>query len=53
MREQVRVVMRRAGPRMLLRHPLLGIRHLLDGRRPVPVLLAQPAVKPANVNNDS
>jgi hypothetical protein len=38
MREQVRVVMRWAGPRMLLRHPLLGIRHLLDGRRPVPTL---------------
>ncbi len=38
MREKVRVVMRWAGPRMLLRHPILGIRHLLDGRRPVPAL---------------
>jgi hypothetical protein len=53
MREQVRMVMRRAGPRMLLRHPLLGIRHLLGGRRAVPVLPVRPAVKPANVNNDS
>lgn len=35
-REQVRAVMRYAGPRMLLRHPLLAILHLLDGRRPLP-----------------
>ena len=38
MREQVRVVMRYAGPRMLLRHPVLGIAHLIDGRRPAPDL---------------
>jgi len=38
MREQVRVVMRWAGPRMLLRHPILGILHKLDGRRPIPTL---------------
>ncbi len=43
MREQVRVVMRYAGPRMLLRHPLLAVAHLLDGRRPAPVL---PAPRP-------
>ena len=30
MREQVRRVMRYAGPRMLLRHPMLAARHLLD-----------------------
>lgn len=35
-RERMRVVMRWAGPRMLLRHPLLAILHLLDGRRPAP-----------------
>ena len=34
MRERIREVMRWAGPRMLLRHPLLAIRHMLDGRRP-------------------
>jgi hypothetical protein len=34
-REQIRVVMRYAGPRMLWRHPLLSLGHLLDGRRPV------------------
>jgi hypothetical protein len=37
-RERIRIVMRWAGPRMLLRHPVLGISHLLDGRRPVPTL---------------
>jgi len=38
MRERVRAMMRWAGPRMLLRHPVLGILHLLDGRRPSPLL---------------
>jgi hypothetical protein len=37
MREQVRLVMRYAGPRMLTRHPVLSIRHLLDGRRDKPL----------------
>jgi hypothetical protein len=37
MRERIRVVMRYAGPRMLLRHPLLAVRHLLDGRREKPL----------------
>jgi hypothetical protein len=32
-RDQVRAVMRYAGPRMLLSHPFLAIMHLLDGRR--------------------
>jgi len=36
-REAVRVVMRYAGPRMLWRHPVLALAHLLvDGRRPAP-----------------
>lgn len=35
-REFARDVMRWAGPRMLLRHPYLAIRHLLDGRREAP-----------------
>lgn len=43
MREQVKQVMRWAGPRMLLRHPLLAIRHLIDGRRPVPAIKTTPA----------
>lgn len=33
MRGAVKEVMRYAGPRMLARHPILAIRHLLDGRR--------------------
>lgn len=33
-REQIRAVMRYAGPRLLRSHPLLAILHLLDGLRP-------------------
>jgi hypothetical protein len=33
MREQVRAVMRYSGPRMLLRHPILALMHLWDGRK--------------------
>jgi hypothetical protein len=37
MREAVKVVMRYAGPRMLLRHPILAVRHRwLDSRREAP-----------------
>ncbi len=32
-RAQVRKIMRYAGPRMLLRHPVLAITHQLDGLR--------------------
>jgi hypothetical protein len=35
-REQMRAVMRFAGPRMLWRHPVLAARHWLDGFRPAP-----------------
>jgi hypothetical protein len=42
-REQIRVVMQWAGPRMALRHPILSIFHVLYGRRPAPVLPAKPA----------
>jgi hypothetical protein len=45
MREKVRIVMRWAGPRMLLRHPILGVSHLLDGRRPTPMLPAKRQAK--------
>jgi hypothetical protein len=38
MRQRVKAVMRYAGPRMLLRHPLLSIYHLLDKRRKAPGL---------------
>ena len=32
-REQVRAVMRYAGPRMVWRHPVLSVRHWVDGLR--------------------
>ena len=35
-REQIREVMRYAGPRMLWRHPLLAILHKIDGYRKAP-----------------
>ena len=35
-REDIRQVMRYAGPRMLLRHPLLAVLHLLDSLRKTP-----------------
>lgn len=47
MREKIRVVMRWAGPRMLLRHPVLGIRHLLADRKPVPLLPNKRPAKPS------
>jgi hypothetical protein len=34
-RDLARRVMRFAGPRMLLRHPVLAVLHLIDGRRQV------------------
>ncbi|MFT6985276.1 MAG: hypothetical protein ACJAT7_001084 [Psychromonas sp.] len=35
-RAQAKVIMRYAGPRMLLSHPILAIKHLIAERRPVP-----------------
>ena len=32
-RELVQEIMRYAGPRMMLRHPVLAIAHLIDGKR--------------------
>jgi hypothetical protein len=37
-RERVRVMMRWSGPRMMFRHPVLAVMHVLDGRRPAPLL---------------
>ncbi len=36
-RDKIRMIMRYAGPRMLYRHPLVTVRHLIDGRRQKPV----------------
>jgi hypothetical protein len=35
-KEQMKAVMRYSGPRMLLSHPILAIRHLRHEKRPVP-----------------
>ena len=45
MREQIRAVMRYAGPRMLLRHPLLAVLHLKDGLRKEPARSLRPAAE--------
>ena len=41
-RERVRQVMRFAGPRMLWRHPVMSLRHWLDGFRPAPRSVPKP-----------
>ena len=41
-RAQIRKMMRYAGPRMLLHHPILAVLHLLDGRRKTPLLKRRP-----------
>jgi hypothetical protein len=37
MRERIRAVMRYAGPRMVHRHPIMALQHVLDGRRKEPI----------------
>lgn len=37
-RDQVKAVMRQAGPRMAWKHPVLSLRHWLDGFRRAPAL---------------
>jgi hypothetical protein len=37
MREGIRAVMTYAGPRMLYRHPILAVRHVIDGLRKPPI----------------
>lgn len=36
MRARIKQIMRYAGPRMLWTHPILTVRHLLDGQRKTP-----------------
>jgi hypothetical protein len=43
MRERVRVMMRWAGPRLMLRHPVLTVLHMIDGLRKPPMLAPPPA----------
>jgi hypothetical protein len=44
MRERIREVMRFAGPRMLWRHPLLALHHVVDKRREARQLPRKPPV---------
>jgi hypothetical protein len=37
MREKIREVMRYAGPRMIYRHPIMAVFHLIDGMREKPI----------------
>lgn len=46
-REQVRTVMRYAGPRMLYRRPLLAIFHLFEGRKEPPAHPRRKTAKPS------
>lgn len=46
MKQQIQSIMRYSGPRMLLRHPILAIAHLLDGK-----LIKPPRLKPAQTNS--
>lgn len=52
-REATRVMMRYAGPRMMWRHPLLAIAHLLDGKRPAPPKPRAAARGPASTDKDA
>ncbi|UCG54382.1 MAG: nitrous oxide-stimulated promoter family protein [Dehalococcoidia bacterium] len=36
-RQKIRTVMRYSGPRMIYIHPLMAIRHIVDGRRKKPI----------------
>jgi hypothetical protein len=37
MRQKIRAVMRYSGPRMIYRHPIMAIQHLMDGWRKEPL----------------
>jgi len=52
MREHVRQVMRWAGPRMLWRHPVLAIWHLIDGRRPAPLIHQPDSVRAGSCRSE-
>jgi hypothetical protein len=54
MRETIRKVMRYAGPRMIYHHPVMALRHLLDGCRTPPQLPAKRVTEkqPVTLNTD-
>jgi len=51
MQNKVKLIMRYSGPRLLLSHPILAIRHLIDGRiQPSPLQRKTDNI-PDNLNN--
>jgi hypothetical protein len=38
MREKIRMVMRYSGPRMIYKHPIAAVWHLIDTRRKEPII---------------
>lgn len=42
-RQQAQNIMRYAGPRMLIKHPILAIKHLFAEKRPIPKKIADKA----------
>jgi len=48
-RDQMKTVMRHAGPRMLWEHPILSVCHWLDGFRKAPPLKNHEAARAGNV----
>ena len=44
LRQQMRVVMRHSGPRMLWRHPIMTVLHLWDGLRREPIRPGREAI---------
>ena len=41
MRKRIKTVMRYAGPRMIYRHPVLALLHIIDGRRKEPTRVSR------------
>ncbi len=50
MKDEVKKVMRFAGPRMVLRHPILTVFHFIDDRRKEPLTVSQKKKKGAEDN---
>jgi hypothetical protein len=49
MRARIKAVMRVAGPRMLYRHPILAVLHLVDGLRRTPERPRRKEASPGNL----
>ncbi|MRI33081.1 nitrous oxide-stimulated promoter family protein [Endozoicomonas sp. OPT23] len=45
MKEKARIIMRYSGPRMLVWHPVMAVKHLMHAKRPLPPLPKKKRVK--------